>query len=167
MAAAAKHLRLLDAETGEITEFACAHCKGKEDEVKELLKKFRGQSRELAELRRDKDAEARAHQAWPLLGALFLYWQELTGHTKAKWEPGRFWDALPLWKTFGTGNCAAAIAGLAFDANRKPMKNGKIEVYDSWELLFRNAGTLERYIKRRPTDWELPDRFKEAVNGKG
>jgi hypothetical protein len=162
MASAAKHLRLVD-ENGEITEFACPHCKHKEDEMTELLKKFRGQSRELAELRRDKDAEARAHDAWPTLTALFMLWRKETGHAKAKWGQGRFWDALPLWKAFGTGNFAAGIAGIAFDPNRKPMKNGTVEVFDSWELLVRNAGTLERYIKRRPSDWVLPAEFVEVA----
>jgi hypothetical protein len=163
VSAAKKHLRLLDTETGEVTEFACAHCKGKEDELVELTRKMRGLARELGELRRDRDTEAREHEAWPMLLGLFGYWQELTGHTRARWEQGRFWLALPLWKIFGTGNIAAAIAGLAYDANSKPLKNGKIEVYDSWELLFRNAGTLERYMKRRPKSWELPERFADDI----
>jgi hypothetical protein len=158
----ARALRVVD-EHGEVHE-ECPSCQAKEDELKELIRKFRGQSRELAELRRDKDAEARAHESWPTLFKLFCYWQEMTGHSKAKWGPGRFWDALPLWGTFGTGNVAAGVAGIAFDANRKPMKNGRVEVFDSWELLFKNAGTLERYIKRRPADWVLPERFKEAMS---
>jgi hypothetical protein len=156
------HLRLVD-QNGEVSEFACPNCQAKDDEYDELLRKFRSQSRELAELRRDKAREAREHKAWPTLQALFDYWRELTGHAKAKWTPDRFWHALTLWSDFGTGNCAAGIAGIAYQPNRKQMKNGKWEVYDSWELLFRETGTLERYIKRRPEGWELPELFKKFM----
>lgn len=156
------HLRLVD-QNGEVSEFACPNCQAKDDEFDELLRKFRSQSRELAELRRDRAREAREHEAWPTLKALFDYWREQTGHAKAKWTADRFWHALTLWSDFGTGNCAAGIAGIAHDPNRKQMKNGKWETFDSWELLFRETGTLERYIKRRPVDWVLPDLFKQIM----
>lgn len=129
---------------------------GLEHDVRVWAKRF-------AELQRDKNAEARAHDSWPKLMALFSYWRELTGHTRARWTGDRFWLALPLWQEFGTGNCAAGVAGIAHDPNRKPMKNGKIEVFDSWELLHRNAGTLERYIRRRPKGWTLPPQFEGVV----
>lgn len=159
------HLRLLD-ENGEVTEFACPNCRAVGDEYDELLRKFRSQSRELAELRRDRAAEAREHEAWPTLRALFDYWREQTGHAKAKWTADRFWDALNLWKEFGTGNVAAGIAGIGYQPNRKQLQNGKMEVFDSWELLFRKADTLERYIKRRPAEWELPELFKKMMSAK-
>lgn len=148
---------IIDPDTGEITEFACKSCQGKEHELTELQRKMRGMARELGELRRDKDLEAREHEAWPILLKLFDYWSELTGHTKAQWSSDRFWCALPLWKVKGTGNCAAAIAGIAYDPNTKPRKNGGQEIYDSWELVFKNMGALERYIRRRPRTWTLPE----------
>lgn len=155
-------LRLVDPDTGEFTEAACKHCAAKDDEFNELMRKFRSQSRELAELRRDRDAEARAHEAWPTLIALFNYWREQTGHERSKWTAERFWCALPLWKKYGTGNVAAAIAGLAYEPNQKPLKNGKMEVYDDWELLFRDTGKFERYMRRRPAGWQLPDSLKDV-----
>jgi hypothetical protein len=131
------------------------------DTIAGLEHDVRSWARRYAELQRDKNAEARAHDSWPTLSALFTYWRQLTGHGRARWTGDRFWLALPLWQTFGTGNCAAGVAGIAHDPNRKPMKNGKVEVFDSFELLFRNAGTLERYIRRRPRGWVLPPQFKE------
>lgn len=153
-------LRLVD-EHGELTEHSCRHCAAKEHELSELTRKMRGLARELGELRRNREEEARQHQAWPTLLALWDYYRQLTGHTKARWTAERFWVALALWRAFGTGNIAAGIAGIAYDANRRELKNGKIEVYDSWELLLRNADTLERYIRRRPKDWTLPPQFAE------
>ena len=133
------------------------------DVIEGLERDIRGWTRRYAELQRDKDAEARAHESWPTLMALFAYWREETGHLKARWTGDRFWAALPLWQSFGTGNCAAGVAGIGHEPNRKQLKNGRWEVYNSWELLFRNAGTLERYAKRRPKDWVLPARFEAMV----
>ena len=108
---------------------------------------------------RDKDAEARANEAWPTIMALHDYWRVQTGHKRARWTPDKFWMAWPLWTEFKTGNCAAGIAGIAHEPNRKLLKNGRWEMFDSWKLLFRDSVTLERYIKRRPVDWTLPERF--------
>jgi hypothetical protein len=164
-------LRLVD-EQGEIhPPDDCPGCQAKEHELEELTRKMRGMARELGELRRDKDREAREHEAWPTILALFDYWREQTGHAKARWTGDRFWIALPLWKEWGAGNMAAAIAGIAFDPNRKPMRNGKIEVYDDWETVFKNSGNLRRYAARRPPDWTLPEQFAgqndERPAGKG
>jgi hypothetical protein len=157
---APRHLRIID-DQGEVTEFACPHCQHKEDELAELVRKFRGQSRELAELRRDKDAEARAHEAWPTAIKLFDYWKLLTKHSKAKWSEDRFWVLLPSLKNFGAGNCAAAIAGIAHDPNTRVQRNGKTERYDDFATCFGSAGRVERYAKRRPKDWTLPEQFEE------
>jgi hypothetical protein len=132
------------------------------DVIAGLERDVRGWAKRFAELQRDKNAEARAHDSWPKIMLLFRYWQEMTGHTRARWTGDRFWLALPLWQEFGTGNCAAGVAGIAHDPNRKPMKNGKVEVYDGWDLLFRSTATLERYIVRRPRGWVLPPQFGEA-----
>lgn len=159
MAAEPARLAVVRAEPVEVSP----ELQAMQDVIEGLERDVRGWTRRYAELHRDKMAEARMHESWPTLMALFSYWQNLTGHTRARWTGDRFWIALPLWQTFKTGNCAAGVAGIAHDPNRKPMKNGKVETFDSWELLFRNAGTLERYIKRRPSDWVLPPQFEESV----
>lgn len=154
------NLRLID-ENGELTPYSCPNCGGMEHELKELERKFRAQSRELGLLRADKDAEARAHESWPTLMKLHIHWQEATGHIKARWTPDKFWQALSLWQEFGTKNIAAGIAGISYEPNSTVLRNGKTETYDSWKLLFRDSTTLERYIKRRPKDWVLPQQFHD------
>lgn len=160
MPAARSQLKLVD-EHGEIYD-ECPECRAKEGELGELYRKFKGQSRELAELRRDKEAEARDHKLWPIILQLFGYWQEQTGHKRVKWSPEHFWSALPLVVNWGVGNCAAAIAGAAHDPWTKETKNGKMEKYDDWETVFKNSGSVRRYINRRPRDWSLPEQFEEA-----
>src|ERR1035438_9735804 len=156
MAAEPARLAVVRAEPVEVSP----ELQAMQDVIDGLERDVRGWAKRYAELHRDKMAEARMHESWPTLMALFRYWQTLTGHKRARWTGNRFWLALPLWQTFGTGNCAAGVAGIAHDPNRKPMKNGKVEVFDSWELLFRNAGTMERYIRRRSKDWALPSQFE-------
>lgn len=137
------------------------------DEVAALHDQLAGAQRDIrawraryAKLERDKRQEAQEHEAWPLLLALHDYWREQTLHLRARWDADKFWMALNLWQTFGSGNCAAGIAGIAYQPNRKQLRNGKWETYDSWKLLFRDSDTLERYIKRRPKDWVCPERFR-------
>jgi len=161
------HLKLIDTATGEITEYACAACGVKEHEIDGLTRKMRGLARENSELRRDKEAEAANHELRPVMDALFAYWQEVTGHTRVRFTYQHFWSALPMLKAWGVGNCAAAIAGIAYDPNTKPKKNGKgLEVYNDWETVFRNAGNVRRYIERRPAGWTLPENFYGLPDGR-
>jgi len=155
-----RHLRVVD-ENGEILD-GCPECVGKDHELRELQRKMKAMARELGILRSNRAAEAVEHRAWPILVRLFQYWQQQCNHPRSRWNPQRFWDALPLLGTWGAANFAAAIAGIAFQPNARQLKNGKWEVYDSWELLTRDSGTFERYMRRRPKGWECPGVFREV-----
>ena len=155
-----RHPRVID-EQGEILD-ECPECSGKDHELRELQRKMKGMARELGELRADKNREALEHKAWPYLVRLFQFWQQQCNHPRARWSSARFWSALHLFDTWGPANFAAAIAGIAFQPNSRQLKNGKWEIYDSWELLTRDSGTFERYIKRRPRNWQCPQQFLEA-----
>src|SRR5437870_5016340 len=148
------HLRVVD-EQGELHE-DCPGCIERQHALDELARKYQGALSQIGRLRADKDAEARAHEAWPSLLALFRYWGELTGHTRVAWTSEHFWCALPMLKVWGGGNLAAAIAGIAHDPNRKRRANGSWEVYDDWQTCLRNSGNVRRYIGRRPQGWTLP-----------
>lgn len=163
--AATAHLRVvqLDENTGEILDAIpeCPHCAGKQHELDELVRKMKGLARELGEMRRDKDAEAREHQAWPTAVKLWEYWKEQTGHKRSKWKEDRFWLLLPRLQTFGSENCAAAIAGIAYQHYTEQRKNGSTEHYDSWDCCFGSTEKTEKYIKRRPKNWVLPAEFMQ------
>ena len=164
MSAAASHLRLvgIDEVTGEVHDqgLTCPNCAAKQHELDEIVRKLKGMARELGEIRRDKNAEARAHQAWPIAVALFDYWKECTNHPRAKWTEDRFWLLLPHLAQFGPQNCAAAIAGIAHDHFTKQRANGTTVHYDAWETCFKNTGRVEESIRSRPKDWELPPQFE-------
>lgn len=160
---AAAHLRVVqvDEETGELVGDGCPSCQALQHELDELIRKFKGQSRELGEIRRDKDAEARAHEAWPTAVKLFEYWKSLTGHKRARWTEDRFWLILPHLRKLGSANCAAAIAGIAYQHYAQPRKNGTTEHFDGFETCFKDTGRVEAYVKRRPKDWVLPPEFEQ------
>jgi len=155
-----RHLRIID-EQGEILD-QCPECNGKDHELRELQRKMKGMARELGELRAERNREALEHKAWPFLVRLFQLWQQECKHPRSRWSPTRFWAALHLFDTWGPANFAAAIAGIAYQPNARQLKNGKWEIYDSWELLTRDNGTFERYMKRRPRGWQCPMQFKET-----
>ena len=167
MASAAKHLTAVVDPTPIDPQYQAM-----QDTIDGLQRDIRGWARRYADLQRDKNAEAAAHEAWPTLLALFKYWRVLTGHTRTKWVTkqcgaAKFWVALPIWEEWGTGNFAAGIAGIAYQPHTNPNRNGRIESYTDWETLCKNSGAMRRYIGRRPSDWVLPDQFKEVPVGPG
>jgi hypothetical protein len=159
-------LRIVD-EQGELHELeSCPGCLEKQYAYDELAKKYQGVLSENGKLKADKNREAAEHELWPVAIQLFEYWKEITGHKKAQWAPRgnaeRFWVMLPSLTHFGAKNCAAAIAGIAFDPNKRRLKNGRYEVYDGLETCFGSLEKTRRYILRRDPKWVLPAQFEEV-----
>jgi hypothetical protein len=105
-------------------------------------------------LRRDKDAQAREDALWPLAIEAFTYWQGATGHGRSEWNTARFELVKPYLKSPGIEVVKLAIDGAAHEPYRasKPNKNGHVEVYDSWETIFKNRGSFERHVNRAPRE---------------
>jgi hypothetical protein len=148
------HLRLLDPDTGEILD-GCPNCQVKDDEFNELLRKFRSQSREIAELRRDREAEARSSDYWPDAVECFQAWQDQCKHPKSEWSAERFFLVLPFLKrrAYGKEMVLRAIAGAAYDAFEYTLRNGRKQRADNWEQIFESVGRFERFCNMAPLDW--------------
>lgn len=160
--AAARHLQVVvvDTDTGEKTDEECPGCVEHETHVRKLESDLRGKRLRIAALEADRDAEARAHGAWPRAVRLFDIWREATGHLKAQWSPDRFWECLPALRAFDDYWIERAIGGLAYDPHTKRAKNGDEVRFDSWETLFgKGTGTtvnIGKYAERAPRDWTPP-----------
>jgi hypothetical protein len=154
------HLKIVDPATGEIFG-DCPSCQTKEDELAELLRKFRGQSRELAELRRDKQADAEANKHWSTLARLFQYWQQECNHPRAEWSWERFEMALPYItrRKYGLEMCIRAICGAKYDPWKpaKPRRNHTSYVHDGWDSIFAKPGSFEEFVNKAPLPWECPE----------
>lgn len=161
MAAPAPRLHVVapvDRETGEIRpvtiEGLQAENEALKDELSELVRKFKGQSRELAEVRRDKQAEAEADPLWPLAVRLFAYHSKACNHPKAEWTAERFAMVRKLRGRKSPAawleECLRAISGLASDPWRKA--NGMT----MWEDCFESRKKFERALEKCPEDWTPP-----------
>jgi hypothetical protein len=148
MAAKPRSLRLVDPETGEITEKDCPGCAQWETTYAELERKYRGALSQIGNLRADKEAEARADKLWGVAVALFHEWKIATGHTRSGWTGDRFWLCRPYLQHDGFPTCRYAVWGVAAHPNTKQVTKGYTERYDDFELVFRSRATFERYANR-------------------
>ncbi len=150
-------LRVVDEATGELHD-SCPGCVKLEHEITVLQKKMRGVAGELGEALADRRAKAEASEYWGLAARLFLYWKRACRHERAEWSWQRFELCLPYIQdgTYGLEMCLRAIAGARFDPFTRRRKNGSVERYDSWELIFRDHGKFESFCNRAPRGWVLP-----------
>jgi len=153
-------LRLVDPETGEITENGCPDCKTKQFQLDELTRKYHGALGQIGRLRADREAEARQHELFPRAIRLFDIWREQTRHLNCDWTSERFWACVPALKAFDDYWIERAIAGLAYQPFTKTMRNGKTERYDRWETLFSKVANIEVYANRAPLDFEPARRME-------
>lgn len=165
MARSAKtHLALVNEVSGEIEQIdRCPDCA-------ELERELARQRTIIANLRRDKLAEARNHELWGLATALFGEWRFATGHEKSRFpgrEGQRFWDCEPYLRTDGFVICRWAVWGVALWPNAKTLPDGSQEIYDEWELCFRTRGHFERYARRGYKNPEARKLYSLRAQGLG
>lgn len=141
-------LRLVDTRTGEITEDACPHCETKQFQLDELTRKYHGALAQIGRLRADREAEARSSQWWPIGISLFQDWKVASGRLRSQWNVQRFEDCMPYLRDKGFAECRYAIWGLCAHPMVKKVTADFTEVYDAFEIPFRNPGNFERYRDR-------------------
>ena len=144
----ARHLRVIDSQ-GEVQD-DCPQCQALRDQLAGAETEIRGWRQRYQNLKRDKDADAQKDALWPTAVELFALWRRDTGHKRSLWTLDRFEKVRPLLEKYGRSACELAIRGIAYEPNTKMRKNGTMERFDDWGLVFRDAGTLERYANRAP-----------------
>lgn len=157
----ASHLKVVEFDdNGEVHESDCAACTRKNDEIAGLERDVRGWAVRYAELKRDRDAEAREHPMWETGKALFTEWKKATNHPRSHWTPERFWQC----ERFLTGSrfgqtteerCVwirRAIRGIAFDCFKTTRRNGSVKLHNDWELLFRSEDKFREFVARAPKE---------------
>ncbi len=151
---------LVDVETGEQIQ-ECAHCRELEAQVtmaERELRKYRGR---ITQLERDAEAEAHRHKLWDEAAAIFDWWRIACSRYGVTFNAEQFGYMLPrLKKRSGHIAVLKAIAGAAFDPGTKRMGNGRIQRFDSVELICRSEDKLISFQERAPgregtDDWKL------------
>lgn len=159
-------------ESGEATE-GCARCSLHEQEIQALRDSIEGLERDLnawrvryADLKRDKDAEARKDPLWPDAVRLFKLYKRLTGRPRLNWTVERFDLCRPFLKKHGIGMCERAVVGRVFEHYSAKRKNGTTIHYWEWERIFKDAREFEESCNRAPLDFlselEVEDEVRAA-----
>lgn len=159
--AATPALRLVNADTGEVVEDGCPQCSVKDDEIAGLQRNIRGWAVRCAKLERDREAEACAHELWPVALRIVEVWRRLCGHPRAdfgadEFEPMiRFLSKRVYGETLDdrVAMCLRAVAGAAYDPSTRALRNGKVERYDGLTLIFRTQDKFRSFVRRAPKNW--------------
>jgi hypothetical protein len=153
----------VDRQTGELQEVSieslAAENQALRDELAELLRKFKGQSRELAALRRDRAAEAEADPLWPLAVRLFVYHNAVCNHPRAEWTAERFLMVRRRLKNPGLESCLRASAGIGCDAWRRARG------LTMWEDVHGSQKNFERALAKCPPGWRPPPGAERLLTG--
>jgi hypothetical protein len=157
----AAHLVLVDTSTGEQHNVSeCPRCAELQDILHGAEKDLNAWRTRYANLKRDKEAEARDDPLWPNAVKLFKLWKSLTGSTRSKFRAERFEQVEPFLRDHGPEMCVRAIVGACFDPFVTTRKNGSKKKHWGWELIFRTAEKTEEMANRAPSDWR--ERAAEA-----
>lgn len=149
------HLRLVDADTGELVEqnpFA---------EIERLTDLLAGAETDVrawrtryAKLKREEHLRAQESPLWPVAVELFSLWKRLCKHPRSSWGADRFL-AVEEFLTdpkYGREKCELAIRGAAFQPYVTRRKNGSEKRHDDWGLIFRNRDKFEEMCCRAPRE---------------
>ena len=149
---APQHLRLVDTETGELSEAdSCPNCDEWKAQAEGAQVEIRGWRTRFANLKADKEQDARKSPQWPKAKKLFDHWRQVCRHPRSKFTADRFWTIEPLLRHYGEDLCRKAIDGAAFDPFVTTRRNGTKARHDDWGLIFRDAGKMESFANRAPS----------------
>lgn len=149
----ARHLHLVDVETGEVVDddsIACPLCQDRLDVIAGLTRDVRAEHLRYENLKRDKAAEMRKDPLWPKAVELFSYWKDRCRHPRSTLTPDRFALVEPYLREHGLETCKRAVDGAAFDPFVTKRKNGTAKRHDGLDLIFRNADKFEEFVNRAP-----------------
>lgn len=144
-----RHLHVVDTETGEVQP-GCVSCDALKDQLAGANKDIAAWRSRYAMLKREKDAQARDHEHWPAISALFDEWRTECRHPRSKFTPDDFWLCLPFFEEHGRHMCRLAILGAAFDCFKTRRANGSVKRHDDWTLIFKSRSKTEEFVNRAP-----------------
>lgn len=146
-----KHLRVVDAETGEI-QHECPNCQALADEVAGLERENRAWRARYADLKREVETDITADPLYNDAKIVFDYWKAKCRHPRSRFDAQRFRAIRPLLAEHGLALCRKAVDGAAFDPFVSRRRNGTTHRHDAWELIFRDRGKFEDFCNRAPLE---------------
>ncbi len=102
-------------------------------------------------LREDADKDRKTCPEREVIERLFTHWQERCNHKRSKLTAERFDAARAMiGKDYTEVEMMMAIEGAAFDPFIRPRKNGTMQRFDEFELIFRDGKHLEAFACKAP-----------------
>lgn len=173
-----RHLRPVEDEvalivvnptTGERVGMLADLMQSKEDEIAGLQRDVRGWTTRHAELKRDKEAEARESPVWPAALRVFDHWRRECKHPRSEFSLDRFEMIRPHMDRLSAPKkgrpesvderieqaeaiCKLAVDGIAFDPYVTTRKNGTQQRHDGWHLIFETVDNFEKRCNAAPIE---------------
>ena len=162
-------LLVINAETGERVGTLDEARQTLKDEVAGLQRDVRGWAARYAELKRDREAEAKESPVWPAALRVFDYWRRECKHPRSEFTLDRFEMIRPHLERLAAPKkgrpdsaedriahaeavCKLAVDGIAFDPYISDRKNGTKKRNDGWHLIFETADRFENRCNSAPIE---------------
>ena len=142
---------------GEFTEANFVRLVGEHRDLRILLQResdrLKGADLEIARLKADEDEKARDNPYRGQADVLVACWKAAC---KRRRDPSadEILRACARLKKRGLHRCLTAIAGAAYDPTKRERRNGTVERFDDFELIFRSDAKLQSFIERAPRGWQ-------------
>lgn len=120
---------------------------------RKLEDELRGKRLKIAKLEKDREREALEAPERERVDVLHRCWQKACKRRRALGYDDRELGNRSV-KTLGFSKCLTAIAGAAHDPGTRRLRNGRLERFDDWELVFRNYGKTKDFARRAPLRWK-------------
>lgn len=149
---------------GEFTEDNFVRLVDEHRNLRTLLKRsedrLKGADLEVARLKADEDEKALHDPHRGQADVLVACWKAAC---KKRRDPSaeEILKACARLKKRGLTECLRGIAGAAFDPTKRERRNGTVEKFNDFELIFRSDSKLQGFIDRAPIGWK-PDPEKVA-----
>lgn len=166
MSEPARHLRVVDTETGEVHE-GCPNCSDLTAKLEEAHRKLDGAWLENRSLKKDYEREHIEHDDRPRVEALHAFWQAECSRPRSALDFGKssrfeaWLRGLKLGKRMAKKlkldlspdeMCRLAVMGAGFDPYTNQLRNGAVERYDDPTTIFKNLASFERFVNRAPRE---------------
>lgn len=161
------HLRVVPPPEfdGEFTEANFRTVVEQNRELRVLLgraeDRVKGLDLQIARMQADLDETAAADPNRPKVDVLVACWKAACNR-RSDPSAEELLKACARVKKLGLARCLKAIAGAAYDPTKRERRNGTVERFDKFELIFRSPEKTQSFVDRAPVNW-TPDPDKVAA----
>lgn len=153
---------------GEFTEDNFARLAHEHHDLRIMLgraeDRLKGADLEIARLRADEDRKAADDPHRGQADVLVACWKAACRRRRDP-SADELLRACARLKKRGLTACLTAVAGAAFDPTKRERRNGTVERFDDFELIFRSDAKLQSFIDRAPKGWTPTAAKVAALSG--